>query len=192
MRVALTLFLILSPAAAFAHPGHLHAGGFATGFLHPLLGLDHVVAMIAVGLWAASLGASAAPVLFLAFPLAMIAGGFLGAAGIPVPAVEAGIAASSIVIGIAVMLALRAPLWAAGLVVAIFAVFHGHAHGAEMPVGSNLVPYATGFVLATLLLHLAGLGVGRLGRAYQGTLALRGMGAIIALVGSFALGGLAG
>ncbi|MDK8873812.1 HupE/UreJ family protein [Paracoccus sp. SSJ] len=192
MRIALTLFLLLSPAVALAHPGHLHGGGFASGFSHPLLGLDHVFAMIAVGLWAASLGGAAAPILLLAFPLAMIAGGLLGAADVPLPAVEAGIAASSIVIGVAVMLALRPPLWAAGLVVAAFAVFHGHAHGTEMPAAGNLAPYAAGFVLATLLLHLAGLGIGRVGRLHPGPMLSRGLGAVIALVGSFALGGLAG
>ncbi len=192
MRNTLTLLLLLAPAAAFAHAGHdLPAGGFASGFLHPLMGLDHIAAMIAVGLWAATLGGAAVPVLLLAFPLAMIAGGILGGAGIPLPAVEAGIAASSIVIGVAVMLAARPPLWLAGAVVAAFAVFHGHAHGTEMPATGSLAPYAAGFVLATLLLHLSGLGIGHLSRLRPGPVLLRTLGAAIALTGSFALGGLA-
>lgn len=190
MRNALTLLLLLAPAAAFAHTGQLPVNGFTSGFLHPLLGLDHIAAMVAVGLWAASLGGTAVPVLLLAFPLAMVAGGVLGAANIPLPAVEQGIAASSIVIGVAVMLALRPPLWLAGAVVAAFAAFHGHAHGTEMPAG-NLAPYAAGFVLATLVLHLAGLGIGRLGRLPAGPALLRTLGGAIALTGSVALGGLA-
>lgn len=189
MRNALTLFLLFVPAAAFAHAGHLPASGFAAGFLHPLLGPDHIAAMVAVGLWAATLGGTAVPVLLLAFPLAMVAGGMLGAAGIPLPAVEHGIAASSIVIGVAVMLALRPPLWVAGAVVAGFALFHGHAHGAEMPAGGGLAPYAVGFVLATLLLHLSGLGIGHLSRLRPGPTLLRGLGAVIALIGSAALAG---
>ncbi len=193
MRNTLTLFLLLAPAAALAHAGHdLPGGGFATGFLHPLFGLDHIAAMIAVGLWAATLGGAAVPVLLLAFPLAMVAGGILGAAGIAVPAVEQGIAASSLVIGVAVLLALRPPLWVAGSVVAAFAVFHGHAHGAEMPATGSLVPYAAGFVLATLALHLAGLGLGRLSRLRPGPALLRALGGAIALTGSAALVGLAG
>lgn len=193
MRNMLTLLLLLAPAAAFAHAGHdLPGGTFATGFLHPLMGLDHIAAMIAVGLWAATLGGAAAPVLLAAFPLAMVAGGILGAAGIPVPAVEQGIAASSLVIGVAVLLALRPPLWVAGAVVAAFAVFHGHAHGAEMPATGSLAPYAAGFVLATLALHLAGLGLGRLGHLRPGPALLRIMGGAIALTGSAALVGLAG
>ena len=192
MRNALTLFLLLAPAAAFAHTGHLPANGFAMGFLHPLLGLDHIAAMIAVGLWAATLGGAAMPVLLLAFPLAMVVGGILGAAGLPLPAVEAGIAASSLVIGVAVLLAARPPLWVAGSVVAGFALFHGHAHGAEMPATGSLVPYAAGFVLATLALHLSGLGLGHLTRLRLGPALLRAMGGIIALTGSVALVGLAG
>ena len=191
MRNALILFWFFAPVGAFAHTGHLPAGGFVTGFLHPLLGPDHIAAMVAVGLWAATLGGAAAPVLLLAFPLAMLAGGVMGAAGTPLPAVEQGIAASSLVIGVAVMLALRPSLWLAGAVVAGFAVFHGHAHGAEMPAANSLAPYAGGFVLATLLLHLAGFGLGYLSRLRAGPALLRGLGAAIALSGSVALAGVA-
>ncbi|AYF03713.1 Ni/Fe hydrogenase (plasmid) [Paracoccus yeei] len=118
--------------------------------------------MVAVGLWTATLGAGAAPVLLAAFPLAMVAGGVAGRFGLALPMVEAGIAASSVVIGVALLLADRPPVWLAGLVVAGFAAFHGHAHGVEMPASGNLALYATGFVLSTLLLHGTGLALAML------------------------------
>lgn len=175
--------LLLWPGAALAHGGHAD-GGFVSGLMHPLLGWDHIAAMVAVGLWAATLGAGAAPLLLAAFPLAMLAGGLAGHAGLALPMVEAGIAASSLVLGVALLLALRPPLWLAGLVVAGFAVFHGHAHGAEMPARANLALYATGFVLSTLALHGAGLGLGLLARH---PLLCRAIGAGIAASGTGAL-----
>lgn len=157
--------LALWPGVALAHTGHGPGGGFVAGLMHPLLGWDHVAAMIAVGLWAATLRRGAAPVLLAAFPLAMLAGGIAGRAGLALPMVEAGIAASSLVLGVALLLALRPSTWLAGLVVAGFAVFHGHAHGAEMPANANLALYATGFVISTLALHGMGLGLRRLALA---------------------------
>lgn len=159
LRLAVAPLLLLWPGAALAHSGYLPDGGFVSGLMHPLLGWDHVAAMVAVGLWAATLGVGAAPVLLAAFPLAMVAGGIAGHFGLALPLVEAGIAASSVVIGAALLLAIRPPVWLAGLVVAGFAAFHGHAHGAEMPASGNLTLYATGFVLSTLLLHGIGLAV---------------------------------
>lgn len=176
--------LLLWPGMAAAHGGHAD-GGFVAGLTHPLLGWDHIAAMVAVGLWAATLGAGAAPVLLAAFPLAMLAGGMAGHWGLALPMVEAGIAASAVVIGLALLLALRPPVWLAGLVVAGFAVFHGHAHGAEMPAGGNLSLYATGFVLSTLALHAAGVALilvtrrPALARVFGGAIALGGIGAMI-------------
>nr|WP_010392993.1 HupE/UreJ family protein [Paracoccus sp. TRP] len=156
--------LLLMPTAALAHPGHAgHVSPFAAGWAHPLGGTDHVLAMVAVGLWAATArdprGIWALP---LAFVGAMVAGGALGAAGIALPAVEPMILASSIILGLAVALALRPSLTFALPAVALFGLMHGHAHGAEGPA-SGLVAYAAGFVLATTALHLAGIGLGRLG-----------------------------
>ncbi|MDS9467241.1 HupE/UreJ family protein [Paracoccus sp. MBLB3053] len=157
---------LLTPTAAFAHPGHLEAvSPFASGWLHPLGGTDHVLAMVAVGLWAATAadrrGIWALP---LTFVLAMVAGGALGAAGIHLPAVEPMILASSVILGLAVALALRPSLGFALPAVAIFGLVHGHAHGVEGP-SAGLAAYAAGFVLATSGLHLAGIALGRLGAA---------------------------
>ncbi|WP_374633725.1 HupE/UreJ family protein [Paracoccus sp. (in: a-proteobacteria)] len=156
--------LLLMPTAAFAHPGHVAGpSAFAAGLGHPLGGADHVLAMVAVGLWAATAidrrGIWALP---LAFMGAMLIGGILGASGIALPAVEPAILASSVILGLAVALALRPSLGFALPVVAAFGIMHGHAHGAEGPA-SGLMAYAAGFVLATGALHLAGIGLGRLG-----------------------------
>ncbi|MTH76422.1 HupE/UreJ family protein [Paracoccus aestuariivivens] len=155
---------LLMPTAAFAHVGeHGHGSAFAQGWTHPLGGMDHVLAMVAVGLWAATAadkrGVWALP---LAFVGAMVLGGVLGAMGIPLPAVEPMILASSIILGLAVALALRPSLGFALPIVAAFGLFHGHAHGAEGPA-AGLAAYAVGFVLATSALHLAGIALGKLG-----------------------------
>ena len=182
--IALTA-LWLPPA--FAHTEAGVAGGFISGLLHPVLGFDHVVAMVAVGLWGAQLGSPALWVLPITFPLVMAVGGMLGVLGIPLPAVEVGIAASAVVLGLMVALALRPPLWAAGLLVAAFAVFHGHAHGTELPVAANPMTYAAGFVIATGCLHLCGILIGLLNRWPAGAKALRAGGATIVAVGVYFL-----
>ncbi|MGR3783771.1 MAG: HupE/UreJ family protein [Albimonas sp.] len=182
-RLALCCALLLAPASALAHEGAGIAGGFASGFLHPLLGPDHLAAMVAVGLWGAVLGTPAVWVLPVAFPLVMALGGALGVAGVPLPGIETGIAASALVLGLAVALAIRPPLWAAALVVAAFAVFHGHAHGAEMPAAASPLAYAAGFVVATGLLHLAGIALGELSRWRAGRALVRAGGGAIALAG---------
>lgn len=155
--------LLMFPTAALAHPGHVAGSPFAAGWAHPLSGSDHVLAMLAVGLWAATAtdrrGIWALPLTFMA---AMVLGGILGAAGVQLPAVEPMILASSVILGLAVALALRPSLGVALPVVAAFGVMHGHAHGAEGPA-SGLAAYAAGFLLATGALHLAGIGLGRLG-----------------------------
>lgn len=178
----LAAFALAAPLAQ-AHEGAGLAGGFMSGFAHPLLGWDHVVAMLAVGLWGAFLGAPALWLLPVVFPLVMAAGGALGVLGVPLPAVEIGIAVSAIALGGVVAGALRPPLWVAALLVALFAIFHGHAHGTELPQAASPLAYSLGFVVATGALHLAGIALGLLTRWPAGRIAVRGMGAGIALLG---------
>lgn len=178
----LAAFALATPLAQ-AHEGAGLAGGFMSGFAHPLLGWDHVIAMLAVGLWGAFLGAPALWLLPVVFPLVMAAGGALGVLGVPLPAVEIGIAASAVALGGVVAGALRPPLWVAALLVALFAIFHGHAHGTELPQAANPLAYSLGFVVATGALHLAGIALGLLTRWPAGRVAVRGMGAGIALLG---------
>jgi urease accessory protein len=158
---ALLITLVFAPGAAFAHSGAAgHDHGFAFGFLHPLGGLDHLLAMIAVGLLAANLGGRALWLVPLSFVALMAAGGAIGFAEIRMPYVELLIAASVIVLGALVAFRANVPLAAAMLIAGFFAIFHGHAHGAELPDGESLYPYAAGFLLATALLHLAGIALG--------------------------------
>jgi len=189
--LAATIGVVLLAAPALAHTGTGDLGGFASGFLHPLLGPDHVIAMVAVGLWGVFLGAPAVWVLPIVFPLVMLLGGALGMAAIPLPAVETGIALSAVVLGLCVALALTPQLWLAAAAVGVFAVFHGHAHGAEMPAASDAVAYALGFVVATSLLHLCGILLGSLARSQAGRLAVRSAGGLIAVAGGAFLTGLA-
>lgn len=175
---------------AFAHTGGV-AGGFLGGLTHPLFGLDHVVAMVAVGLWGAFLGAPAIWLLPIVFPLVMAFGGVLGIVGVPLPGVEIGIAVSAIVLGLMVALAVRPPLAIAAVLVGAFAIFHGHAHGTELPAAADPVAYSVGFVIATGLLHLTGIAFGLLGRWPAGRLAVRAAGCIIAVIGIGFLRGMA-
>jgi len=181
--------LVLASVPAMAHEGQAAGGGFVTGFLHPIFGWDHVAAMVAVGLWGAFLGQPAMWVLPVAFPLVMALGGALALAGVAVPAVEVGIAASALVIGLMVALAARPPLALAATIVAVFAIFHGHAHGTEMPLAANPLAYAAGFVIATGSLHLVGIAFGLLARAPTGAMAARAGGALIAVAGAWFLYG---
>jgi urease accessory protein len=181
--------LVLAAAPAVAHEGDAAGGGFVTGFLHPIFGWDHVAAMVAVGLWGAFLGQPAIWVLPVAFPLVMALGGALALAGVGVPAVEVGIAVSALVIGLMVALAARPPLAVAAAIVAVFAIFHGHAHGTEMPLAASPLAYATGFVIATGLLHLIGIAFGLLTKAPTGAMAVRAGGAVIAVAGAWFLYG---
>ncbi len=175
--------IFLFTAVAQAHSPEGLAGGFLSGILHPVTGLDHVVAMVAVGLWGAFLRNPAIWMLPVIFPLVMTVGGVLGIAGVPIPAVEVGIALSAVVLGIMVAAAARPPLFVAALLVGLFAIFHGHAHGTELPHAVNPLAYSLGFVLATGLLHLAGIAFGLLERFANGKLAIRALGGVIALVG---------
>ena len=176
------VFLVLAGAAE-AHEGGGIAGGFVSGLMHPVLGWDHVVAMVAVGLWGAFLGSPAIWILPVVFPLVMAFGGALGVMGIPVPSVETGIAVSAIVLGAMVALAARPPIMVAAVIVGVFAIFHGHAHGTELPDAASPLAYSLGFVIATGLLHLGGIAFGLLVRWPAGQVAVRAGGALIALAG---------
>lgn len=181
----LTAFALLSLSitGAAAHDGAGTVGGFVSGLTHPLFGWDHVVAMVAVGLWGAFLGSPAIWVLPVAFPLVMALGAALGVLGVPVPYVEIGIAMSAVVLGLLILLRARLALPAAAMVVALFGIFHGHAHGTELPDAANPLAYAVGFVLATGGLHLAGIGFGTLSRTRAGTTAIQTGGGLISLLG---------
>ena len=177
------LLLLLLPSTASAHTETGAVGGFISGFVHPLTGLDHVVAMVAVGLWGAFLGRRAIWVLPVAFPVVMALGAALGVLGIPLPSVETGIALSGAILGLMVAFAARPPLRIAGAIVGIFAIFHGHAHGTELPEAASALTYAAGFVIATGLLHLSGIAFGLLARWPVGEIAVRTGGVAIASVG---------
>jgi len=184
-RVAsLALVSILLPASALAHVRGGEAIGLASGLQHPVSGLDHVLAMVAVGLWGAQLGAPAIWLLPVTFPMVMAFGGMLGLAGVKLPGIELGIACSAIALGVAVCLELRPVPWAAALLVGMFAVFHGHAHGTELPPGANGLLYSIGFVVATGTLHALGIGIGLVHRWPAGRTALRAAGAVVALAGA--------
>jgi len=177
-------FLSLSPSA-FAHADAASLqGGFISGFLHPLTGLDHIVAMVAVGLWGVFLGRPAIWVLPIVFPLVMAFGGALGVIGVDIPGIETGIALSGIVLGLAVAFAVKPPLWVAGIIVGAFAIFHGHAHGTELPNATSPLVFSVGFVTATGLLHLAGIAFGELARWSWGEKVVRVVGVGIAGIGS--------
>ncbi len=189
-RLAASLPLVFIASAALAHTD-ANAGGFLSGFSHPVNGWDHVVAMVAVGLWGAFLGLPALWLLPVVFPMVMAFGGALGVLGVPLPGVEAGIALSGVVLGLLIAFAVRAPLWVAAVIVGAFAVFHGHAHGTELPEAANPFAYGIGFVIATGLLHLSGIALGFLSGSRPGRIAVRAAGAGIAAVGGAFLFGLA-
>jgi len=185
------MLLCLAPvASALAHTGDV-IGGFAGGLAHPVFGPDHVAAMVAVGLWGAFLGLPAIYLLPIVFPLVMALGGALGILGMPLPGTEIGVAVSAVLLGLAVVLAVRPPIWMAAVLVGMFAIFHGHAHGAELPAGADALAYSVGFVVATGLLHLAGIALGLLARWPVGRIAVRATGGLIALAGVMFLARLA-
>ena len=185
----LLLFFALTPLVHAHSDASTLQGGFATGFMHPILGLDHVVAMIAVGLWGVFLGKPAIWILPIIFPLVMAFGGALGVAGIEIPAIETGIALSGVVLGLAVVFAFKPPLWVAAIVVGAFAIFHGHAHGTELPNATNPLIYSIGFVIGTGLLHMVGIAFGELSRWPWGEMIVRAGGAVIAAIGGAFLAG---
>jgi urease accessory protein len=186
----LALSTLLWPSVLLAHAGHgtMGAGGFLDGLVHPVTGLDHVVAMVAVGLWGAQLGAPAIWLLPITFPLVMALGAVAGLIGIPLPHAVAGVALSGVILGGLVAFAARPALWIAAIIVAAFAVFHGHTHGTALPLSGVPLAFGAGFVIATGLLHLCGITIGVLNRWRSGALAIRISGALIAVTGAVYLG----
>jgi urease accessory protein len=179
--------LLALPGSALAHTGTGLPGGFASGFLHPLSGFDHLLAMVAVGLWGAFLGRPLVIALPVIFPTVMAFGAALGMAGVLIPDTEIGIAMSVLVLGGAIAFGLKARVWAASLVVAAFAIFHGYAHGRELPSAADPIGYSVGFMIATGSLHLAGIGLGFINEAPRGQLITRSIGGGIALCGAWFL-----
>ena len=180
--------IVMLASLVFTMPASAHenvdaASGFISGLLHPLFGWDHVAAMVAVGLWGAFLGRPAIWILPVVFPLVMAFGGAMGVLGVPVPGIETGIAASALVLGVMVAFAVRPPIGVAAVLVGLFAIFHGHAHGTELPHAANALTYSLGFVLSTGMLHLGGIAFGYLVKWPLGQIAIKAGGAVIALAG---------
>ena len=175
------------PLFAWAHEETGQAAGFLSGLSHPVSGLDHVLAMVAVGFWGAQLGAPALWALPVAFPMVMAVGGMLGLMGIPIPGVEIGIALSAVALGAVVFREVKPALPVAAGLVGFFAIFHGHAHGTELPDGASGLYYSIGFVIATGLLHAAGIGFGMVHSRPHGPAILRAAGGLVMLGGLYFL-----
>ncbi|WP_425287411.1 HupE/UreJ family protein [Paramesorhizobium deserti] len=192
IRSIASIAAAFTPSVAWAHAGTGAAADFSHGFLHPLTGADHMLAMIAVGILAYQIGGRALWFVPLSFLLFMVVGGTLGATGVDMPHVELGIALSVVILGAAIAFGIAAPLLVTMAIVGIFAVFHGHAHGAEMPASTSALGYALGFVSSTALLHLAGIGIGmligRIGARHEPAL-VRAAGGLMTVAGLGVLGG---
>lgn len=178
---------LLAASPASAHVFGASGAGWTQGFLHPFGGIDHMLAMVAVGIWAAQLGRRAVWALPVAFPFVMAIGGALGAEGVPLPWIETGIAGSVAVLGLLIALAVRPPLGIAVALVGLFALFHGHAHGAGLPEAASPLLYGLGFVFATTILHGIGIGIGHVVRQPIGERCVRAGGAAIAAAGTVLL-----
>lgn len=185
LATAATAMAIALPADA--HTGTGLPGGFVSGFLHPLSGWDHLLAMVSVGLWGAILGRPLLIALPVIFPCLMVVGAFFGMMHVPLPPPEIGIALSVLVLGGVIACEYKAPVWLACGIVAVFALFHGYAHGRELPSAADPVGYSVGFVLSTGLLHVCGIGIGLLNEVergnFKGRYVVRGLGAVIAAAG---------
>jgi len=192
-RLAAVAALILLPGQAAAHAVEGSAEGFVSGVLHPVLGFDHLVAMVAVGLWGAQLGTPLLIALPGAFPVMMAIGGLMGMMGVTFQGLEIAVAGSAVALGLAVLTGWRARIAVAITLVGSFAIFHGIAHGQELPHAALPIAYGAGFLLATGTLHLAGIAIGMLqNRPPQGPWAVRGAGAAVAVVGAVFLAQTAG
>jgi len=178
-----SLCVVLLPGLANAHSAGGEALGFFSGLAHPVAGLDHVLAMVAVGLWGAQLGSPAIWILPVTFPMVMAFGGTLGLMGLQLPGIEICIALSAIALGFMVLREAQPNLLAAAFLVGFFAIFHGHAHGTELPPGANGMLYSIGFVIATGTLHATGIAIGLVHRWPVGRLALRAAGAMVSIGG---------
>ena len=181
----LALALLLLPTLAHAHTGVGQTSGLWHGFEHPLGGLDHLCAMLAVGLWAAQMGGRSLWAVPLSFVSVMAIGGAVGMAGLSIPFVETGIVASVCILGVLIAAAVRLPLAASVPLVGFFAIFHGHAHGAEMPASTSGFAYAAGFILATALLHGAGILLGIAIQRFTQPVFVRFAGAALVVVGAY-------
>lgn len=186
-RFLMPALLFVWTTSAYAHVEQGQAAGFFVGLQHPWSGFDHILAMIAVGLWGAQLGNPALWVLPVTFPMVMSFGAMMGLLGIPVPGIEIGIAVSAILLGTMVLAEMRPKLVIAAVLVGFFAIFHGHAHGTELPAGQSGLLYSMGFVIATGVLHGIGIAIGLVHRWPFGRIALRGAGGFIAAMGIFFL-----
>jgi urease accessory protein len=178
--------LAVTASAAQAHTGH-PVDSAGAGALHPLTGLDHLLAMLGVGIWAAHIGATggrrATWLVPASFVVVMALGAIVGLSGAKLPLAEAGIVGSVVLLGLLIASTPKLPLWLPMAVVALFAFCHGFAHGAEMPASSSALAYGVGFVAATIALHVAGIGIGLLARRLSGTVGLRLVGGAMALAG---------
>jgi len=187
IRLLVTIGLLVAPGIAFAHPGHGGESSGLAGFIHPFGGIDHLLAMIAVGLFAAHLGGRALWAVPATFVAVMALGGLFGAAGMALPFVETAVALSVLVFGAVIVSQMTPTVGAAMALVGVFAIFHGYAHGSEMPVGSTGLPYGLGFVAATALLHGFGISLGLATRWFDEPSRRRAMqacGVAIALIGA--------
>ena len=180
---SLVALFALMPILAQAHPGHGPANSFLSGLNHPLHGLDHILAMVAVGLWASQLGGRSLWAVPATFVGVMMAGGALGMMGLPLPLVETGILLSVLVLGVLIASAARLPLAASMGVVGLFALFHGYAHGTEIPLAASGLSYGFGFVAATTLLHASGIALGLAAQKMVTASAVRFAGVAIAICG---------
>lgn len=185
LKMGLVALFATIPALALAHPGHEYTTSFISGFMHPIGGLDHLLAMLAIGLWAASLGGRALWAVPAAFVGTMLMGGGLVVAGVQVPFFEQGIVLSVILMGALLVGAARFPVAICAGIAGLFALFHGAAHGLEMPSNANGAEYALGFAAATALLHLVGIGFGAVIARFQAPIITRVTGSLIAIAGLF-------
>jgi urease accessory protein len=180
------ILVVLAPSLAQAHPGMPgHSHGLTNGLVHPITGLDHLLAMIAVGLWAAQRGGRALWAVPLTFVSVMVLGHILGVGGASIPFVEQGIVASVLILGLLVAAAVKLPVTASAAIVAVFALFHGFAHGAEMPASASGLTYGIGFVVMTAVLHLVGIGLGNVVQRHTGDKLVRIVGGTVAAFGAY-------
>lgn len=182
------LYSLLMPHSVYAHD--VQGGGLIDGLMHPVFGPDHLLAMVAVGILSVQIGGKAIWTVPAAFLVFMLLGGIWGIYNMPFPAVETGIAASVAVLGLAIALARKLPVLLAMTFVGIFGLFHGYAHGMEMPLVAEPVLYATGFIIATAGLHISGVLIGFVSHSIpRGDVVLRVLGAVIAAIGFYFLFG---
>jgi urease accessory protein len=184
-KILLLLALLFSSTNIFAHPLPGSESGFLNGFFHPISGLDHILAMLAVGIWAVQMGGKAKWIIPITFVGIMSVGGILGMNSINLPFAEVGILVSVIVLGVLILAGVRLPVLVSSVLVGVFALCHGHAHGAELPAAASGVTYATGFALTTIVLHLSGIGFGAAVNKVANEKIVKFSGALIALMGLF-------